>query len=346
MTTVNGKDYNGNDFNASTNPYGFGAGGHKEVVSPATDPNYIELAADIIEDGTNSLQTTSTTSVSIATGSKVWTLDEAPPILAGQNLRMINQDDTTEFMTGIVTTFVSSTKVLTLNVTTAEGSGSSANWQSSLDGAKGDTGDVSIDDFQKLINVGQDSTGSANAYVLTPATAIGSYTAYHRFVFKANFANTGAATVNISALGTKNLFYGGAALTGAEIQVNSIVTIIYDGTQFNIVSVINKVLGWIKLIDIATPIDTDYIPMRSIPVGFDLQQIKSECESGTCTATVKINTTALGGTANAVAPAPPQTQSHSSANTAVADDDITVTISANASCLNMTLWALIQGDLV
>lgn len=240
MVQVNGKDYNGDDFNLSTNPFGFGAGGHKEVVAPATDPSYIELSQDIIADGTNSLQTTSTTSVSFGTGSKTWTLAAAPPILAGQNVRMIDQNDTTQFMTGVVTSFTVSTKVLIINVNKVVGSGSSTSWKSSLDGATGNTGDVSIDGFQKLNNVGQDSTGSANAYVLTPSTAISAYTAYHRFVFKANFTNTGAATVNVSGQGAKNIFYGGKALIGGEIQTNQIVEIVYDGTQFNIISVLGN----------------------------------------------------------------------------------------------------------
>ncbi len=142
---VNGKDYNGDDFDAITNPFGFGAGGHAEVVAPSEDPNYIQLASDIITDGTNSLQTTSTTSVSFGTGAKTWTLDNTPPILAGQQLRMIDQDLTTQFMSGIVTSFTISTKVLILEVDRSVGGGSSANWKSTLDGAKGEAGTFDID---------------------------------------------------------------------------------------------------------------------------------------------------------------------------------------------------------
>ena len=55
------------------------------------------------------------------------------------------------------------------------------------------------------------------------------------------------------------------------------------------------------------------------------------CTSGTATATFKINTTALGGTANSVSSSE-QSQSHSSANVVAVGDDIVVTISSASSC--------------
>jgi hypothetical protein len=51
--------------------------------------------------------------------------------------------------------------------------------------------------------------------------------------------------------------------------------------------------------------------------------------SGTCTLTVAINGTPLGGSANSVS-ASEETQAHSSANAVAAGDDIELTVSANA----------------
>lgn len=79
-------------------------------------------------------------------------------------------------------------------------------------------------------------TGGANAYVITPVPAITAYAAGQTFVFKAVNANTTASTLNVSGLGTKNIFNRGAALLGTEIGANQIVTVIYDGTQFQILS--------------------------------------------------------------------------------------------------------------
>lgn len=52
--------------------------------------------------------------------------------------------------------------------------------------------------------------------------------------------NTMATTINVTpsggaALGAKNLFANGAALTGNELQINVPTAVMYDGTQFNIV---------------------------------------------------------------------------------------------------------------
>jgi len=49
-------------------------------------------------------------------------------------------------------------------------------------------------------------------------------------------SNTGAATFNASSLGAKNIFLNGAALAGYELRKNCPVELVYDGTQFNIVS--------------------------------------------------------------------------------------------------------------
>lgn len=53
--------------------------------------------------------------------------------------------------------------------------------------------------------------------------------------------NTGATTINItpsgsSALGAKNVFFDGAACVGGELVIGVPVSVIYDGTQFNILS--------------------------------------------------------------------------------------------------------------
>lgn len=47
------------------------------------------------------------------------------------------------------------------------------------------------------------STGSADAYVLTPSPAITAYAAGQSFIFKANFSNSSATTVAISGLTAK-----------------------------------------------------------------------------------------------------------------------------------------------
>ena len=55
--------------------------------------------------------------------------------------------------------------------------------------------------------------------------------------FKPTGANTGAVTVNINGLGAKNLTRTGAvALSASDLQTDSLACIMYDGTQFQLVS--------------------------------------------------------------------------------------------------------------
>src|SRR5882724_9043070 len=66
------------------------------------------------------------------------------------------------------------------------------------------------------------STGSANAYVLTPTAALPAYVTGERYSFRSSFANTGAATLNISGLGSKTIKKmsgtGKADLASGDIQ--------------------------------------------------------------------------------------------------------------------------------
>ena len=84
--------------------------------------------------------------------------------------------------------------------------------------------------------------GTANAITLTPANTAypTGYVAGEVYQFKATYANTTAATLNINSLGAKNIYKktttGIAALTGGEIQVGDNVLVSYDGTQFQLLS--------------------------------------------------------------------------------------------------------------
>lgn len=93
------------------------------------------------------------------------------------------------------------------------------------------------------------------------------------------------------------------------------------------------VKDWISIL-IEKPIEQDYVVARNIPLGCTVNSITTKSASGTCTVTGKINTTALGGTANS-ASSTETTQTHSSANVAAAGDDLVLTISSNSTCLRL-----------
>lgn len=87
---------------------------------------------------------------------------------------------------------------------------------------------------------------------------------------------------------------------------------------------------------IETVADQDYIFAIKMPFAGTITETTTKCTSGTATATFKINTTALGGTANSVSSAE-QSQAHASSNTFAEGDDIIVTMSANSSCAKASL---------
>jgi hypothetical protein len=79
-------------------------------------------------------------------------------------------------------------------------------------------------------------TGGSNAAVIAPAPAITSYVAGQVFHFKAAANSSGATTLNVSGLGTKAVQVAGAAISGASITTAGITSVIYDGTQFQLMS--------------------------------------------------------------------------------------------------------------
>jgi len=73
------------------------------------------------------------------------------------------------------------------------------------------------------------SGAGTDTYAITPAPAVTAYADGQVFIFEADVANTGAATLNVSALGAKTIKkYGNKDLVTNDIVAGSIVTVIYD----------------------------------------------------------------------------------------------------------------------
>jgi hypothetical protein len=119
--------------------------------------------------------------------------------------------------------------------------------QSENDALVGDNTDIAVGSGNKVVTqTGLQkqaenyvlSTGSANAYVLTLSPIPTSYSVGMPIRFKANFANTGAATVNVNGLGATAIKKtdGATALASGDIANGLIVEIRYDGTNFQLVS--------------------------------------------------------------------------------------------------------------
>ncbi len=80
------------------------------------------------------------------------------------------------------------------------------------------------------------STGSGNAYLLS-YPGVFSYTNGISFTFKANFANTASATINVNGLGATTIKkHQGTNLAADDIKNGQVVTLVYDGTNFQMTS--------------------------------------------------------------------------------------------------------------
>lgn len=82
--------------------------------------------------------------------------------------------------------------------------------------------------------------GSNDTYAITVVPAITAYSAGQEFTFKANTANTGACTLNVSGLGAKTIKKNVSTdLATGDILANQIVTVVYDGTNMQLKSSIS-----------------------------------------------------------------------------------------------------------
>lgn len=82
----------------------------------------------------------------------------------------------------------------------------------------------------------QTDTGTANTYAVALSPAVPIFTGME-LNFKAAHANTGASTLNVNGGGAKAITKSGTtALAGGEISANQIVKVIYDGTEWQLIS--------------------------------------------------------------------------------------------------------------
>lgn len=78
--------------------------------------------------------------------------------------------------------------------------------------------------------------GGTDAYAATLSPVPASYTAGMMVHFKANTANTGAATLNVNGLGARAIKkQGGVDLATGDIAAGQVQTVIYDGTNFQVI---------------------------------------------------------------------------------------------------------------
>jgi hypothetical protein len=80
------------------------------------------------------------------------------------------------------------------------------------------------------------AVSGTNTITATGPSSQVAYTTGQIFRFIPSNTNTGATTLNISALGAKSIFLNGQALAGGELFAGIPVMVEYDGTQFDILA--------------------------------------------------------------------------------------------------------------
>ncbi len=97
---------------------------------------------------------------------------------------------------------------------------------------------------------GGTSAGSANAQTVTATPTGFSLTAGKQVTFIAGFTPTGAMTLNVNSSGAVNLFrrsqLGVSATVGGEFVAGQVVTVMYDGTQYQLISTPPVLVGEIR----------------------------------------------------------------------------------------------------
>ena len=79
--------------------------------------------------------------------------------------------------------------------------------------------------------------GGIDAYVIALTPTLTAYAAGQVFSFKANTANTGAATLNIDGIGAKAILKKhDQVLDDGDIEAGQVATVVYDGVNFQLQS--------------------------------------------------------------------------------------------------------------
>lgn len=83
--------------------------------------------------------------------------------------------------------------------------------------------------------------GSANTYTLSANQTLSAYYDGLKLSFKVTPTNTGASTLNVDSVGAASIVkYGSTELASGDLTQGDKVTVIYDGTSFQVVSPLRK----------------------------------------------------------------------------------------------------------
>jgi len=140
------------------------------------------------------------------------------------------------------------------------------------------------------------TTGSANAYVATFAPVPAALAAGQTFFLISNFANTATATLNVNSLGAKTIkLADGSALVGDEIASGQAFIVMYDGTDFILLSMDNLRADNTESFIVAVSDETTDLTTGTAKVTFRMPY-GFELLAGTNGVRANVNTAPVGST--------------------------------------------------
>lgn len=129
--------------------------------------------------------------------------------------------------------------------------------------------------------------GSTDAYAITPDPAITAYVAGQTFNVLCPTANTGACTLNVCELGAKDIKKNVSEdLETGDILANQVVTVIYDGTNFQLLSNVKQFGAWEKITEVTLASDVAQVDFEDLGLE-DYRIIKLLFTSGANGATTR-----------------------------------------------------------
>jgi len=178
--------------------------------------------------------------------------------------------------------------------------------------------------------------GSTDSYAVSLDVAPSSYFEGLQIQFKANTANTGACSLNVNTLGAKTIKKNTSEdMANNDIKAGEIVTVIYDGTNFQMQTVIpttlNRAFTW--YLD-GTSIDGVAGAVYIAPQNMTVTKIYGLTTSGTCVATLKKGATTIDtiSCSNVLA-----TETSITVPAITAGDVITLTLSSSSSPVGLKI---------
>ena len=143
------------------------------------------------------------------------------------------------------------------------------------------------------------STGTTGVYILTPNPVITAYTAKQRFNVTFNVASAATNTININSLGAKSLKMYNSAGTKIEavFALNQIADIIYDGTDFVMLNILQGGLN--SPIFTGTPSGVGILTSATVQNALTTEVLFSSIPSWAKRITVMFNEVSTSGTSAA-----------------------------------------------